>query len=59
MAKGAVGYVLTLATDQGPLRLGYTSDLLRVEAPRASRAWTSLCARATSCTSPRRTGPTT
>jgi phosphoribosyl 1,2-cyclic phosphate phosphodiesterase len=33
MAKGAVGYVLTLATDQGPLRLGYTSDMVRVEDP--------------------------
>ncbi|MBU4563331.1 MAG: MBL fold metallo-hydrolase [Desulfarculus sp.] len=33
MAKGSVGYVLTLATPQGPFRLGYTSDLVRAEEP--------------------------
>ncbi|MBU1452985.1 MAG: MBL fold metallo-hydrolase [Proteobacteria bacterium] len=33
MAKGSVGYVLTLATAGGPYRLGYTSDMVRVEEP--------------------------
>ena len=33
MAKGSVGYLLTLATAQRPFCLGYTSDMVRVEEP--------------------------